>query len=239
MSTELDRGRFDGLVRQAMASVANGKTTLADVVASLAAGSVPQAPEPQPVSPVKLGEGALIALRKLPDFFGKIAPTTARKLTIPERHALARERELIDEVLKPLKDRKDIGIREIVSNDLDRIAEAEKLVDEDTPLDARGHYAVKHSVSAPGTGKRFERRVCEPKVTISGEGIQRAYERGDISREQYLALTSVPEVPRQFDPEKARKAIVKDPTLLLVIAEHAATMSTPTTSVYLTDDKSQ
>lgn len=237
-AAELAAPAFAALARQAMAKVAAGELTFGEVLKQVTPGALPAEPERKPVATPKLPKAALDALKRLPAVFGGVAPTTARKLTNPERARLAEERQLIDAVLKPLKDRKEVGIREIAAADLDVVAVERGLVKDGTPTDANGHHAVKLSVPAPGTGKAFERRVAEGGVEVSSALLQAAHQRGLISRETYLKITSTPPVKRVFDPAKAAKAVAEDPALLRLIGQHGAQVSPPSTSIYLVDDKS-
>lgn len=251
-STEVAVQRYNALVRRAMDEVKAGRMTIADVVAELAKDSLPAAPEPKAPGKVpELSPAVLEALNELPGLWEAVViPSAPRKLTAPESAALARLRECIDVISGPLAKAKSEVIRDVVHDHLDADAEAKGLAfpaeeeDEDlgivheaTPRGANGHYLLKQVDAVPGTGKRWERRVSKGAVTMSAARIQAAYEGGRLTREQYLAVTSVPEVPRTFDPQKAVKAVVKDPALLALLSEVGTEVSVGSTSIYLVDDK--
>lgn len=240
---------YEVLVRRAMEQVKSGKLTIAEVVAQLAGDRLPEAPSPAaPARVPELSPEVLKALRSLPALWeAVVVPSAPRKMTGPESTAMARLRLAIDVISGPLAKAKSEIIRDSVANHLDAVAEqqgmaqpeesAGGLTPEATPRDASGHYLLKQYDPVEGTGHRWERRVSKGGVSVSSVKIKEAHDDGHLTREQYLALTSVPEVPRVFDPEKARKAIVKDPALLALLAAHGASVSQASTSIYLTPDK--
>ena len=87
----------------------------------------------------------------------------------------------------------------------------------------------------PGTGKKIIRTVSGGKPKVDAPALLAACERGDITREEYLSLTSMPECPRVFDPLKASKAIKADPSLLFKLSK-AATPTRPVTAIKVVKD---
>lgn len=206
----------DGLIQQMLSQIAQGKATFADLLKAM----VSPGPETEesltvaPPKPLSITPEHRAALNRLPEVYGKVAPTEARALTEPEQRDLIEERQTVDLLLGLLKSRKDEGIREIIANHLDSLVD-----DEGAEQDSKGHFLVKQDVPVQGTGFKFQRTVSEPAPSMpSAADLLAAHERGELSREQYLSLTEVPEVPRVFSEAKARKAIAKDPSLMLTLA---------------------
>lgn len=157
-------------------------------------------------------------LKVLPEIFGQVQVSEPRALTDTEAKALVEERDVIDRLMLVLKKRKDETLRSNLANHLDALAEEAGLVTEDTPRDKDGHYIVKQDVPVEGTGRKIQRIVSEGKASVDSAMLERLHEEGVLSREEYLSLTSPPTVKRNFDPDKARKAVLKDPALLEKIA---------------------
>lgn len=183
-----------------------------------------------------LTEAHLKALKTLPEVFARVTPSEPRMLTEQEQQALVAERDTVDLLLSLLKARKDGSLREHLANHLDRLAEEEGLASEGDVTDKKGHYFVKQDVPVEGTGRKVQRIVSEPKPRIDSAALLRMHEEGDLSREEYLSLTVVPEVSRVFDEPKARKAIKKHPHLLRKIAQ-ATTRPDPTITIKVADDR--
>jgi hypothetical protein len=211
------------LVRTALAEVERGKATLADVVKAVLgtpAAAPEPAVEPAPPVPLSLSDKEKAALARLPEVYGKVMPTKARALTHPEAAAIVEEREVIDTLLKILKSRKDDSIREIIAFHLDSVAADEARTGAER--DDKGHLLLKQEVVVDGTSRKFQRILNEgAPVMPSAADLLAEYEAGRLTRMEYLALTSVPEVPRVFDPDKARVAFKKDPGLLFRVARLA------------------
>ena len=155
-------------------------------------------------------------LKALPEVFGKVQVTEPRLLTEAETRDLVIERDTIDRLLTVLSKRKDETLRENLANHMDRLAEEEGIATEET--DAKGHYFVKQDVPVEGTGRKIQRIVSEGKASVDSAMLERLHEEGVLTRQEYLSLTSPPTVKRNFDPDKARKAVLKDPALLEKIA---------------------
>lgn len=175
-----------------------------------------------PKTPI-LTDSDRAALALLPSVYGKTLVTERRTLTGDEISDLHVERETVKKVLKVLEGRVDVineNIRthvdvEAVNAGLDPDAEG-VLRDKD------GHIILARPkqptrVHIPGTNQDFSlefRAGSHGGVVIESNHLLDLYEAGEITRDQYLALTSE---RRVFDEDKARKSIIKDPTLLDVI----------------------
>ena len=175
------------------------------------------------------------ALAKLPKVFAKTLVEDRRSLATEEIAALYDERETVKTVMEVLNGRVDV-INENVRTHVDVDHEERGIavpkdhirsgvvLTEATPRDSSGHYIFASKgkptrVNIPGTNEAFSleyRAGRDGGVTIDSHHLLDLYEEGEITREQYLALTSE---RRVFDEDKATKAIVKDPTLLEVIAK--------------------
>lgn len=180
------------------------------------------------------------ALRRLPEVYSKVLVEDRRALTGDEIAALYDEREVVRTVVDTLKGRVDV-INENVRHHVDVEAEAHGEADpSETLRDAQGHYILAAKgqptrVHIPGTNQDFSleyRSGSTGGVTIDSNHLLDLYEDGEITREQYLALTR--EV-RVFDEEKASKAILKDESLLEVIAKitRRTADTKPGTSLYI------
>lgn len=191
------------------------------------------------------------ALAKLPQVFAGVLVDERRALTQDEVKALFVERETVKQVLTVLKGREDVineNVRTHVDVDQERagvavpkdVIRSGKILVEATPRDASGHYIFASKgkptrVNVPGTNKAFSlefRSGNDGGVTIDANHLLDLLERNEITRDQYLSLTSE---RRIFDEEKATKAIVKDPTLLEVITKvtHRVAPTKPGTSLFV------
>jgi hypothetical protein len=193
---------------------------ISDVLKSLLGGNTTQAANgtPAPPSPVVLSEDHRKALRELPRVYGVVAPTESRLLTDSELLAVTDERAVLDTILSLADTRKKGSLRETVAFHFDRMAEASGLAD-GADRDDKGHVLVKQELPVPERGVKWQALVSEGSPRVDSAALLEAHSKGEISREDYLALTSVPEVPRVFDEEKARKAIKKNPRLLFALAQ--------------------
>lgn len=207
----------------------NPKATLADALVSAFTPEVTSHTVKPPAVPV-LTEEFHDALGLLPGLFARVTPKTTRALTPAEAGEIVREREVINIVMAVLTDRKDRSLREALAHHMDRVAEKDGLAATGDRTDRKGHYYVKHNAPAGESGKEIKKIVSEPKPTISSAALLDLHEKGQINREDYLALTSVPEVPRVFDEAKARKAAKKNPHLFGVLAQ-AVTVADPTITI--------
>lgn len=224
-STELVSAdpKVAALVKGAMLEVERGKYTFGDALVAVLGDQIPDAPvKPKAVAAIKITDEHRQALARIVEEYGQVVPETPRLLTPDEQAAIVAERDTIDVILGLLTKRKDTSIREAIANHLDRLAEAEAggpdAARERYGVNKDGHYTVKQDVPVEGTTRKMQGIVGEPSPTVSSEALLEAHERGDLTREEYLAITRVPEVGRVFDEAKAREAIKKDPELLFKIA---------------------
>lgn len=206
-----------------------GKVSFAEAIDQVLTGTVkavavvPEAPKPVPIT-----EEHRAALTQIAEVYGRVAPSTPRLLNASELKAIVEERAVIDTVVSLLATRKDTSIREALANHADKVAERDALADDKTEKDAKGHYALKQDIPVPETALKVSRSVSEPKPVVSSKMLRDLWVEGVLTREEYLSLTTVPEVDRVFDEAKSRKAIKKNPALLAKIA--AATTRAPKTT---------
>jgi hypothetical protein len=214
-----------GLVKGAMLEVERGKATFGEALVAVLGDRLPEAEvTPKPVAPIKITDEHRAALTRIVEQYGLVAPETPRRLTLDEQVAIVEERETIDVILGLLAKRKDTSIREALANHLDRLAEEEAGGPEAARarhgVNKDGHYTVKQDVPVDGTTHKIQGIVGEPKPSISNEALLSAYEKGDLTRAEYLSITR--ESLRVFDESKAREAIKKQPGLLFKIAKTTA-----------------
>lgn len=236
VSTEITQANRDALKRYeqtALAMLAEG-TSLADILEDLfTKTSAVEVHPPEPVPVLAITDDQRKALREIVSVYGVVAPTKPVILTDSELATLVHEREIIDTILPFLTSRKDKSIREAFANHFDRLVEedwSDEGQEAEIPTDRHGHYAVKQEQPVPGTARKVQRLVSGGKPKIGSVEIQVAYERGDLSHDEYLAVTTKPEVKRDFDEAKARAAIKKDPALAVKLAG-LMKASPPTTTI--------
>lgn len=167
------------------------------------------------------------ALEALPGVFGQVQPETRRALTDDERLALYREFETLKKVTGLLDGRLD-AIKTSIRHDFDVQAEEAgvavpkavvrggHVVVEASPRDVAGHYVLgskgkPERLPIPGTNVEWSREMRSGTLNIDGSLLEALAESGEVSREDYLAMTR--EV-RVFDEKKAMEAIVKNPERL-------------------------
>jgi hypothetical protein len=206
-----------------------------DILAELDLVAEPELPTPAaPPTTPPITEAQRDALVKIQKIFGKIVPTSRRKLTKAEINFLVEERETIDLLLLFLEARKTSAIREYVANHFDVVAE--EALDEDSPVppvDDRGHYLLKQEVVATEHGKKFTRETRQGKLQYDHVGFLQAQKAGLVDRRAYLALTVKPEVERVIDADAASRAIAKDPSLLGVLAKYGTKPGRASSSIFL------
>lgn len=217
MSTEL-LPYTSSQLSSALALVESGKLTLAQAVLQLSAPvEVPQS-APVAYKVPQISDTQRAALTLLPSVYGSVVPNERRELTQQEVTALLTERNTLDQVLAFAKKRKEDSIRETLANHFDVAAERKGVTD--ALRDDKGHYILDDTreVEAGGTGEKFTFSASNPSPEISSADLEAAHLAGDISREDYLSITSEPTVKRVFNEDKARKAIKANPDLLGKIA---------------------
>jgi hypothetical protein len=224
--------------------------TLEDLAAQVAA-AIPVTPapvaKPFPALPNEavLTEEVLAALKGLPKVWGSVVIKDRRSLTAEEITRITAERLIITQIGAALAAR-DKAIAETIRVHMDVAAEeAGVAVPKDqlapdhtvivaaTPRDQNGHYLLAgsqkpHQVPAGPVAWSQEYSAAAPAPS-DGE-LQAAYEAGDISRADYLAVTRQ---VRVFDPVAARAYIRKVPARGLAVLRRITVGGTPKSSLYL------
>ena len=190
-------------------------------------------PFPEIPTPVTLTDEIKQALNALPEVFGKVNLQDRREMTDAEVLDVYKEHEALKALEDVLKGRRD-NLKTYVRHHMDVQAEredrakaadvfdtetGEKIADA-SPRDKAGHYVLGEKgkperLNIADTNQAFSREASSYKASLSGERLTELADAGVITREQYLALTR--EV-RVFDEDKARKSIMKDKSLLGVLA---------------------
>jgi hypothetical protein len=197
---------------------------------------------------VTLDDAAMKALAALPSVFNTVAPAEPKILDDEEITALYSEREVLRQVVEPIAKRDEV-IKEIIRHHMDLAAEAENravpkqivrgghVVAEPTPRDDKGHYILASKgnperVSIPGTNQAWSREYREGRLGFpeADERLLDMYEAGEITREQYLALTRE---KRVFDEGKAMEAMRKDPSTFVAIVSRLGRRSSAGTSLFV------
>lgn len=142
----------------------------------------------------KLPEKVVEAMNRLPKIFGKIQPPVERRTFSPEeRKDLRAERSTIDAIIGVLTKRKT-EINEMISTHFDVLAEEQKMITDDTPKDAKGHYCI----ARPGFPERepvgddllvFSRERQGDQAVLDADLLLAAWREGQISRYTYYGLT--------------------------------------------------
>jgi hypothetical protein len=225
------------LIKQGQIALKDPKATLASVAAALLV-EMPEvealAPaKPTVPAPVELTSEIKQALAQVAEVFAAVQPTERRRLSDTEVAALYLERDVVKTVAGVMADREE-NIKEYVRNHLDIVAEETGMVDDNTPVDGKGHYVVAtkgnpERLNVAGTNQAFSREFRSGKASVDGSRLLDLYEAGDISREDYLAFTR--EV-RVFDEDKALKAINDDPKRLEILAR-LAVPGAPSASLFV------
>ncbi len=202
----------------ALALKADGATLGSVAEAMLADGPLDTPKKPKAPALVVMTDALIGALTVLPAVFAKKQVAEIRQLSPEELEALAEEYETIDAILKPLKTRQD-AIKENVRHHLDQRGVVSGRVNDDTVVDASGHYVFARPqqpdiLPMPGTDKQWSNQYSSGSVSIQGEKLLTMYEAGEITRAEYLAFTR--EV-RVFDEAKAFAAIAKNPSMLGIL----------------------
>lgn len=174
------------------------KLDLTDVLARLAT-----APPFDPAKPVKAATAVdlvtaplMAAITEIPKVFGDVKPPQSRRLlNSTELVSLRAEKIQIDLAEKALKKRKE-EIHRMISVHFDVVAERQKRIDpEKTPKNKDGHYLLasagnpEKAVVKDGE-KHFTREKAKDKVVFSMEKLLALYENGDITRAEFLMVTS-------------------------------------------------
>lgn len=231
-------GEIEPVIGQGRMALRQENATLKSVAAAMLADApYDPAEDLKPAESVTLSTKLLMALKDLPVFFGRHQVTQIRQLTEIELRDLGAEQQVIDQIMKPLEARRE-AIKETVRHHMDLTAVADGKVGPHTERDANGHYVVARKddperVPVPGSNKAWSREYRSGRVEIDGRKLLDLYDDGEITREQYLAMTR--EV-RVFDEEKALRSMSKDPSLLNVFRK-IIKRGRPGTSLYMRNQK--
>jgi len=169
--------------------------------------SVDPKKRPKPSTAVELvTDGLMRAIEVIPNVFGKVKPRGRRRLTKGELAHLKAEKVEIDAALKALEARKK-EIHKMVSVHFDVVAAQLKRVDEKTPQNKDGHYILASPGNpeialVEGSESHFTREKAKDTVTYSFEKLTDLYERGEITKAEYLGCTRL---VRVIDPEKIQR----------------------------------
>lgn len=234
LTPALDEQTQAALVR----ALAEG-VSLSDLLDQFGAGMVPESnrpkPSPLPTLTTEQVRDAVAAVQHAAKLFGAVAASEVRELNPGELAALYDERAALTAVEKAVKvfeERKAGAIRNTINGHLDRRDERTGAVRPDpagdlpaTARDENGHYLVRSEAAIPGTDKVFRRELRGGKAELDSAMLAAAVQAGQISHEEYLAVT----VPaRVVDPTKVRAALARNPALFARLARHA-TKTTPVT----------
>jgi hypothetical protein len=202
-----------------------------------------------PKTPI-LTKEAKAALNRLPNVFAKVLVEERRALTTEEIKALAEERATLKLIVKALTGREAVineNIRTHVDVDheargvavpKDKVSRTNEVIVEATPRDAAGHYIFAKPqnptrVPIPDSNEEFslEYKRGSGQVVIDGDELLALYEEGEVTREEYLAMTRE---MRVFDQEKASKAAEKNPRVMEILLEISRRqISKPGTSLFV------
>lgn len=165
---------------------------------------------PKPSTAVELVTDSLMAaIQVIPKVFGQVKPRGRRQLTKAELAELKAEKVEVDTAIKALEARKK-EIHEMVSVHFDVVAERLKRTSEQTPQNKDGHYLLAspgnpETALVPESDKHFTREKAKDTVTYSFTKLLDLYERGEITRTEYLGLTSQ---VRAIDESKIKSALI-------------------------------
>jgi hypothetical protein len=196
--------------------------------------------------PVTMTEEAKQAIDALPVVFNRVMPTEPKILDDKEMVDLFEEREILRDALAPLSARDEV-IKEIVRHHMDLVAEQSNIaIPKDivrngqviataTTRDSKGHYILAskgnpEQAEIPGTNQAWSREYKQGGVSFNfaAGDLLAMYEEGEITREQYLAMTRE---TRVFDEAKTMEAVRKDPETYLPIFQRVAVRSSESTSI--------
>ena len=229
--------------------VAKAKTPL-DVVKAVQEIAVTPHAVIEPAFPkfAEITDATKSAMLVLPEVVGEVRPTEPRVLEPEEIVTLFREQEAVRTVLTNLKS-VDEDIKEVVRHHMDKQAEQDnrvipkrivrngQVVAEATERDANGHYLLAtkgnpERVVVEGTGMAYSNEYRESAAAISNASVELLdlYDRGEITREQYLALTKE---TRVYDETKVMAAMSKDPETYIPIIAAVTHKAAPSQSLFV------
>jgi len=162
------------------------------------------------------------ALKVLSSTFNKVTVTDRRTMRPEEIGSIGVEMEAIKAVGKLLSEREEI-LKEYVKTHQDVDAEEQglavpkdvvrggKVVTPATPRDKDGHYILAAKgepvdTEIPGTTLRFSTQFSSGRTSENLGAITEMYEAGELTKEEYYAMTEVRRVPTA---EKIRAFVLK------------------------------
>lgn len=199
----------------------SGKDTdLASLLTELAKIPAPPAEKPpvkkvDPAVTEALNAEMVRSMDVLPKVFGKTAlPVNRRELRNSELAGYLSEREEIAAAKKLLTKREEL-IKNAVSDHFDVVAEKAGVAKAgETPVDKNGHYLIggsgkgqRQEARIPGSDTFFVREKSKDSVVPSFEKLFDLYEKGEVTREEFLSLTRS-ESYRVLDQTKIRAGLL-------------------------------
>jgi len=238
MSNELQIAVKRGQV--ALQDGGDWKTVLRRLFGTSVVEPVETVPFPAVAQTVDLTDEVKDALVVLPQVFNSVEPHVRRALKPAENAEIHREYAALKVIDKVLGLRIE-AIKTTVRHHMDVLAET-KTKDaadpETTPRDRNGHYLLAREgqperVDIPGTNKQWSREFRANDPQISGDLLLGMYERGEIERRDYLAMTRA---TRVFDEDRAFAAVVDDPRRLEILYK-IGSAATPTVQLWVRPKK--
>jgi hypothetical protein len=194
------------------------KWDLAKLAGMLGGDAVPPQVTPQPkvTEPVKITPELKAALKRLPEVFGSVAPTEARKLEAAEVRRLTDERTVLNQVITALGSR-DKDIDEAIRSHMDALAA------EDAPVIAegvaKGHRLLASEgdpfeVPVEGYEDAWQQRKVRGKAEMSLGLLTDLLVAEKITREEFMSLTAQ---VRVLDEDRIKKAVRRNPARILSV----------------------
>lgn len=186
--------------------------------------AAPPAPADFPAipKPLTITEAVKKSMKAIPAVFGRVQPTSRRKLDDGELLVIGAEYLHLVEILKPFAKRAE-DIKEMIRVHQEMVAEEEgrafpkdvvrggKIVAKATPRDAKGHYILATSgnpetTPIPDTTFEFSNQYTSGKLVTDLENLTREYEAGNLPEAVYKAISST---KRVIDAEKLRSYVLR------------------------------
>lgn len=195
--------------------VSSGKISLTELMDKLAPAVEPPA-ETEVAKPkqIVLSPEDKKVLRSLPKQLADLElPSTARKLTEPERDTLVPLFDRVKIAVAAVKKAEE-AIKEAMHGHIDSITEG--------PLGKNGHKLTEGEIVAQDYAKKVVRgTVGGNAVQLTDSDLQDMESEGLITHAQYLAMTKKVPAVRVVAPDAVMAEINKDPSLLDAIAARA------------------
>lgn len=177
-----------------------------------------EAPKVPSLTGVTLTTEMAEALQDLLSVFGGTEIDRIRMLSPAEVLGLTREVLAIEAVSDHLTARVE-EVKERIRYHLDLSAVADGRVTNDTVQDVHGHWIVARkgapeTVKVPDLDRSWSREYRSGSSKIDEGLLLEMYETGQITRDDYLALTVE---KRVFDVDKAMRSMQKEPRLIEII----------------------